>query len=180
VRGLGVSFRIILLQRNPADHRGLTESLPQAIDRVLGGGAALAALVDEIARIGVLRRRERADADADQAKSRRPGFARQQFAAGVEYLCRELSRRAERSRAGARAEIGALELERHGGAGKRVGLEPPGNLFAESEGTVCPQYLGKRTPLAGGGVAGTGQLPISLAPFVFAPLLRPSTEHHQG
>jgi len=53
------------------------------------------------------------------------------FAAGVEYLCRELRRRAERSRASAQAEIGALELERHGGAGKRVGLEAPGNLFAE-------------------------------------------------
>src|SRR5262249_40632509 len=119
------------VEGNAAEDRGLAEFRPQAIDRVLGGGAAVAALIDEIGRIGVLRGSERADADADQAKSRRPGLARQQFAPGVEYLCRELRWRAERSRARAQAEIRALELESHGGAGKRVGLEPPGNLFAQ-------------------------------------------------
>jgi len=109
----------------------VTEFLTQAIDRVLGGGAAFAALIDEIGRIGILRGRERADTDADQAESRRPGFARQQFAAGVEYLCGELGRRAERARAGAQAKIGALELQGHGGAGELLGLETPGNLLAE-------------------------------------------------
>src|SRR5262249_3347792 len=120
-----------LLERNAAHHRGLTEFLPQAIDGALGGGAALAALIDEIGRIRILRGSERADTDADQTKSRCPGFARQQFAAGVKYLCRELRRRAERLRPGAQAKIGALELEGHGGAGKLLCFEPAGNLFAK-------------------------------------------------
>jgi len=81
------------IQRITAARPNFSRSRPTACS---AGGAAQAALIDEIGRIGALRGSERADADADQAKSRRPGFARQQFAAGVKYLCRELSRRAER------------------------------------------------------------------------------------
>jgi hypothetical protein len=92
-----------LLQRNAKDDRGLTEFLTLAISGVLGGGATLAALINKIGWIRVLRRSERTDADANQTKSRRSGFARQQFAAGVKCFCRELSRRVKRARAGGRA-----------------------------------------------------------------------------
>src|SRR5260370_1199131 len=112
----------LILPRDTADHSGLTEPFPQAIDRVLGGGAAFAALIDKSGRISILRGSARADPEADQAGARDPGFARQQFAARVEYLCRELRRRAERPRAGTQAEIGALELQGHRGAPELPGL----------------------------------------------------------
>jgi hypothetical protein len=41
----------ILLERHAADHGGAAELLPHAIDRVLAGGGALAAPMDEIGRV---------------------------------------------------------------------------------------------------------------------------------
>jgi hypothetical protein len=55
---------------------------------VLVGVAALAVLIDEIGRVGIWRARERADADADQAKSRRPGLARRLRHAKPSFTCK--------------------------------------------------------------------------------------------
>ena len=65
---------------------------------MLGGGAAGAAVVDEIGGVGVRGAGERADADADQAEFGAVGLARQQLAPGGEDPPRQLGRRSERGR----------------------------------------------------------------------------------
>ena len=86
--------------------------------------ACAARAVEQIGKIvagGVL---QVTDADADQAEARVAHFALEQFAPGGEDAGGELGRRAERLRARAQLEIGALELERHRRAGERIGFQP--------------------------------------------------------
>src|ERR1700730_19386468 len=87
---LGVSLRLVLVERNAADHRSVAEFFPQAIDRMFGRSAVPAAHIDEIGPIGILRASERTDANADQAKSGSSGLAGQQLAGGCEYPHRQL------------------------------------------------------------------------------------------
>src|ERR1700722_6010052 len=100
-----------------SDHGIVAETRTHAVDRMLGlGGAA----VDEIRRIGMIRRGECGCADAEQAEFRPVGFAFEQRPRGGENLAGELRRRRERVRPGADAKVGGLELQRHGGAGQRL------------------------------------------------------------
>ena len=77
-------------ERQPPDHGVVAEAGAHAVDRVLGLGRAA---VDEIGRVGLIRRGQRADADAEQAEFRAVGFALEQRARGGENLAGELRRR---------------------------------------------------------------------------------------
>src|SRR2546429_10026338 len=78
----------------------------------------------------------------------------------------------ERLRPRADAEIGALELERHGRAGERVGLEPGGDFLGEA-----PQPQLQGTELGDvaieGGLRGNA---LGLALGVHRPVVEPARE----
>src|SRR5262249_46097617 len=109
---------LVLLERQAADHRGAAEFLPHPVDRALGERLAPSRLLERVAGIGLCGFDDFRDADADEAKACAVGFVRQQLAARREYFLRELGRIAEPAGARADLEIVALELERHGRAGK--------------------------------------------------------------
>src|ERR1043166_1245094 len=121
----------VFLEREAAHHGGAAEFLPHLVDRALGERLAPARLVEEVAGIGLVGFDDVGDADADQAEARAVGLARQKIAAGGEYLLRKLRWIGEPAGAGADLELVALELERHGAAGKAAGLEPRRDFFRE-------------------------------------------------
>src|SRR5690242_6929737 len=105
---MSYAMRSLVLEREPLDHGLAAELLAQAIDRVLRRLVACAAAVDQIGRVGILGRRQRRDADAEQAEFRPVRLALEQLASGREDLRRQLRRRRERTRARAQAEIRRL------------------------------------------------------------------------
>src|SRR5579871_3777454 len=129
---MSYAMRSLVLERQSFDHGLAAEFRAQAIDRVLGRLVARAAAVDEVGRIRVGGRGERGDADAEEAEFRAVGLALEQLAPGGKDLRRQLGRRRERAGAGAQAEIRRLELERHGRAGKLLGLEPAGDFLRQA------------------------------------------------
>ena len=96
----------------------MAELAAHAIHGAFGGGAPLAAAVDQVGRVGVLGVGQRADADAEQPIARAVDLALQQFARGAEDLAGELGRAFQRARPGEDAEVRGLELERDGRAGR--------------------------------------------------------------
>ncbi len=78
------------LERKPPDHGVLAEAGAHVVDGVLG---LRRAAVDEVGGIGFIRRGERADADAKQAKPRAVGLVFEQAARGGENTSRQLRRR---------------------------------------------------------------------------------------
>ena len=79
-------------ERQPPDQGAVAEAGTNAVDRMLGLGRAA---VDEIGRVGLLGRGQRARADAEQAEFRAVGFAFKQAARGGKDFSGELGGRAE-------------------------------------------------------------------------------------
>src|SRR5215475_15389560 len=123
------SFVIFAFQREPLDHGFAAEPFTQAVDRLFGPGAAA---VDEVGEIGAVGIAQIGEPDADEPKHRAVSLAREQFAPDRKDARGKLGRMGERLRSRANAEIGALELERHGRAGERIRLETGGNFFGEA------------------------------------------------
>ena len=88
-RGRKVPAALFLFLQRQALHHGLVAELAaHAVHGALGGGAALAGLVDQVGRVGVLGVGQRADADAEQAVARAVDLARQQVARRRRRFCR--------------------------------------------------------------------------------------------
>src|SRR5690348_12812632 len=117
-------FFLLLLRplvSDPPDHGGLTELLPQAVDRALGmRGAA----VEHVGVVGLRTLAERTDAGAHQAEGGAVDFPRQHLAGHRENLGRQLCRRCDRLRAGALAKLGGLQFQRDRTSGE-VGILQP-------------------------------------------------------
>src|SRR5262249_15562695 len=121
----------LVLEREAFDHSPAPKLGTQPIDGMLGRLVARAAAVDQVGRVGVRGGGERRGAGAEQAEFRAVRLALEQLAPGRKDLRGELGRRRERAGARAQAEIRGLELERHGGAGELLGLEPAGDLLGQ-------------------------------------------------
>src|SRR5262249_6719942 len=124
--------RFLLLEYQALDDGRAAELGAHAVDRVFGRGAAPAAGVDEVVRVGRGAGLQLRQANADQAEPGAVGLALEQVAGGREDPGRQRGRRAQAAGTGADAEIGALELQRHGRARQVLGLEAGRDLFAQA------------------------------------------------
>src|SRR5262249_12105419 len=99
--------------------------------------------IQKISQIVAVRVFEIADANSDQTEAGSPDFMREEIAACGKDARGELGRRAESTRPRADLEVSALEFQRYGRAGERIGLESARDAFSQ-----FPQMLLQRPKLA--------------------------------
>ena len=121
-------------ESKPLDHGVFSEAGTNAVNRMLGLDRPV---IDEITGIGLIRRCEPTYADAEEAEFGAVGFAFEKVARGGEDFSRELRRRAERMRAGAKPEISGFKFQRDGRTGQRPFLKAGGNFVRANGNRRC-------------------------------------------